>query len=198
MTEKEARKELAAHGFFAHSGVIVESRELANEVLGNAEYPYWITTDNGITPIGCTDFDDIVDELPDDFFDEVELDEDHTIEGLSQIWLETKEEEKALAEKRKEIEEKLYTMIDHKEDGSLTTKANGYKITITTKLYRKIDAEIWAEVADRLEEEARPVKTKLEVDTKKLNALSPEKWGEIAEAFTTTPGKPGFKIEKID
>ena len=79
MTKKEARKEWEENQYLENHGIFVETQEDAiNDWGEEAEhdgidlttYQIWITTHYGIDPYGCNSFDEVIDFLPDDFFDE--------------------------------------------------------------------------------------------------------------------------------
>lgn len=123
------------------------------------------------------------------------------IAPLARDWLQAKKDEAAASKRRLEIEKQLTAAIDVPEEGSKTQKVDGYKITATQPISRKIDIDVWNKVKDRIPAELQPVKIKTETDAtgcKYLAEKEPKLWAKIAAAFTATPGKVGFKIEKED
>ena len=67
-----------------------------------------------------------------------------SIENLSQNWLDAKEAEKTAIERRREIEDKLLSLIGIPEnlDGTENVDTdNGYKVKITGRMSRKVDSE---------------------------------------------------------
>ncbi|NBT30480.1 MAG: hypothetical protein EBT13_00855 [Rhodobacteraceae bacterium] len=118
---------------------------------------------------------------------------------LARDWLEAKRAEQEAAERRINIEAQLAAALDVKDEGAITHKIDGYKVTLTQPVYRSVDAELWEKIKDRVPVAMRPVKVKLEADATGIKYLAnnePEIWNKIAEAFTTKPGKIGIKIQE--
>lgn len=121
------------------------------------------------------------------------------IAPLARDWLQAKKDEAAANKRRLEIEKQLQAAIDVPDEGSKTHKIDGYKITATQPVSRKLDAAEWAKRAKLIPADLHPIKTKIEADPagcKYLAENEPKLWAKIAAAFTTTPGKVGFKIEE--
>lgn len=122
------------------------------------------------------------------------------VEALCRDWLDAKREENAANAKRLKIEEQLVQALEIPEEGSKTHKMDGFKVTVTQPVTRKLDVDAWEKVADKCPEGMRPVKVKLEADAtgcKWLQSNEPQIWKKIAKAFETKPGKVGFKVEEI-
>ena len=129
------------------------------------------------------------------------MDEFDEQDALCTHWESLKEQEKALADKRVEVENKLVKLLEVPKEGSKTHKTLNYKTTVNQPVSRKIDVKVWDEVKSNIDEKYHPVKNEVKVDTPKVKMLvekMPEKWTLIARAFTTKPGKVGIKIEKLD
>lgn len=119
---------------------------------------------------------------------------------LAREWLEAKRDEAAANARRIKIEAQLCEAIDTPQEGSKTHKIDGYKITATQPVGRKINLDEWEKVKDKVSSDLRPVKVKVEADEagcKYLANNQPEIWAKIAPAFEVKPGKVGFKIEEI-
>lgn len=122
------------------------------------------------------------------------------VEALCRDWIEAKREENAANAKRLKIEEQLAQAVDVPDEGSKTHKLDGFKVTVTQPITRKLDADVWAKVEQHCPEEMRPVKVKIEADAtgcKWLANNEPQIWKKVAKAFETKPGKIGFKVEEI-
>lgn len=115
---------------------------------------------------------------------------------LLQLWTETKRAEDQAKAHRVELESALIDLVETKDDGSKTSEIEGYKVTVTKKNYYSIDADQWDHIKDSIPAEYHPVKTKIEVDTKKYKSLPDEYFNIAAECITSKPGKPGFKVVK--
>jgi len=116
---------------------------------------------------------------------------------LARDWLEAKREEEAAQKRRYEIEAQLSAAFDVKDEGAITHKIDGYKVTLSQPVYRSVDANFWHAVKHRIPEEMHPVKTKLEADAAGMKYLAnnePEIWSKIAEAFTNKQGKIGVQV----
>lgn len=79
-------------------------------------------------------------------------------------------EAKANAE-RLAIEDRIVALAGAKPEGSKTTKVEGFKITTTGKMSRKMDWTAWSVVRDKIPEEMRPVRNKQELDEKGVKWL---------------------------
>ena len=118
---------------------------------------------------------------------------------LARDWLEAKRDEKKANMRRLDIEAQLAQALEIKSEGASTTHIEGYKITATQPVTRKVDPVTWEKVKNKLPTNMWPVKFKLEADAtgcKYLANNEPELWSMVAEAFEAKPGKIGFKIEE--
>lgn len=122
------------------------------------------------------------------------------IERLASAWRAAKKAEATANEKRIAIEVELAKLIDMPDEGSKTVKGEGYKITVTQPVTRKLDADAWESVRNNIPESLWPVKVKTEADAtgcKYLANNEPEMWRKVASAFEAKPGKPSFKVEEF-
>ena len=118
---------------------------------------------------------------------------------LARDWLDAKRDEKKANMRRLDIEAQLAEALETKSEGASTTHIEGYKITATQPVTRKVDPVAWEKVKNKLPTILWPVKFKLEADAtgcKYLANNEPELWSMVAEAFEAKPGKIGFKIEE--
>jgi hypothetical protein len=122
------------------------------------------------------------------------------IETLARDWLEAKRAEAEAAKRRYAIEAQMCDALDVPDEGSKTYKLDGYKVTVTQPVTRKLDEAIWQKVSALCPAEMHPIKVKIEADAtgcKYLAQNEPAIWKKIARAFETKPGKVGFKVEEI-
>jgi hypothetical protein len=122
------------------------------------------------------------------------------VQALARDWLEAKRAENAANAARIKIETQLAQALDVPDEGSKTHKIEGFKITLTQPVARKLDAVIWEKVKQHISPEMAPVKVKLEPDAtgcKWLAANDAKTWRKIASAFETKPGKIGVKVEEV-
>lgn len=122
------------------------------------------------------------------------------VETLARDWLDAKRAEADAASRRYAIEAQLCEALDVPDGGSKTHHLNGYKVTVTQPVTRKLDIHTWQRLYTHCPPAMRPVKTKIEADAggcKYLASNEPEIWRLIAPAFETKPGKIGFKVEEM-
>jgi hypothetical protein len=122
-----------------------------------------------------------------------------SVEQLAAELLAAKAEEAAAKDRRISVEDDLIKLLDVPQEGSKTHNVDGYKIVVKGVINRKLDEEKWAEVADRIPENLRPVKTKLVLDetgVKWLQKNDAEHYAIVAEAITSTPGKTSVSVER--
>jgi hypothetical protein len=122
------------------------------------------------------------------------------VQALARDWLDAKRAENAANAARIKIEEELAQALDVPDEGSKTHKIDGFKVTLTQPVTRKLDAVVWEKVKQHISPEMAPVKVKLEADTtgcKWLATNDARTWRKIASAFETKPGKVGVKVEEV-
>jgi gamma-glutamyl:cysteine ligase YbdK (ATP-grasp superfamily) len=122
------------------------------------------------------------------------------VTALARDWLDAKAAETKATAQRHKVEAQLAQALEVKDEGAITHQIEGYKITLTQPVSRKLDERAWALVKDGCPEALRPVKLKLEADAtgvKWLAANEPAIWRKIASAFETKPGKVGVKVEEV-
>ena len=122
------------------------------------------------------------------------------VQALARDWLDAKRAENAANAARIRIEEELAQALDVPDEGSKTHKIEGFKVTLTQPVTRKLDAAVWEKVKQHISPEMAPVKVKLEADAtgcKWLAANDAKTWRKIASAFETKPGKVGVKVEEV-
>jgi hypothetical protein len=122
------------------------------------------------------------------------------VQALARDWLDAKRAENAANAARIKIEEELAQALDVPDEGSKTHKIDGFKVTLTQPVTRKLDAVVWEKVKQHISPEMAPVKVKLEADAtgcKWLATNDAKTWRKIAPAFETKPGKVGVKVEEV-
>ena len=122
------------------------------------------------------------------------------VDILAADWLDIKAQEKALTAKRHAIEEQLNAALEAKDEGSISHKTEGHKITLTQPVSRKVDPIIWDKISRKIPSNVHPVKTAVSADAagcRYLLANEPKLWAKIAPAFETKAGKVGVKIETL-
>lgn len=119
---------------------------------------------------------------------------------LFQQWLDFKQQEELARNNRITVEQQIIDEYGCKDEGSQTHKPDGYKVTITGKVNRTLDAAAWGSVADKVPANLSPVQYKPSLDARGLKYLKsnePEIYRIVAEAITAKPGKPSVKVEKV-
>lgn len=118
--------------------------------------------------------------------------------NLANQWRDAKRDEENARDHRLRIEQEIIELTGHKEEGSQTHKAGDWKVTVTGKLTRKLDADKWAEIEPSIPEAMRPVIHKPTLETKGLRYLEnnePEIFARIAKAIETKPAKPAVTVK---
>ena len=113
-----------------------------------------------------------------------------------------KDREAVCREARLAIEEKIVALMEKKEEGTVSTKTEFYKVSVTFGVDRKVDAEIARSLADEMDAEryARIFRWKPEVSVSELKYLkdnNPEVFRQVSRALTAKPTKPSVKVEEI-
>jgi hypothetical protein len=125
------------------------------------------------------------------------------IETLARMWLEAKEQERHAQDARKEIESKLLTAIGRSDDDMSSENVNkgGFKIAITGRSTVRIDSETLQYLAAKADIEpylSSLFRWKPEMDKKAWKESPESVKSALSDAITIKPGRPGFKITKIE
>lgn len=122
-----------------------------------------------------------------------------TLKELTNEWLAAKADERLANIRRVTIEDAILQMVDHKEEGSITTDAgDGIKITTTGKLSYKVDVQMLDKLTMDWEQAEKPLKVKVEADETKLKKIrrdNPTLWRQISKAIEVRAQKTGVAIE---
>jgi hypothetical protein len=124
------------------------------------------------------------------------------IEKLAVEWLEAKEAERIVVERRRRIEDamrKLAGLADN-EEGTETLLVDSYKIKVTSRIDRKVDADKVQELAAEHGLTAHLLtlfRWKPEVNMTAWKATDESITKPLAAAITAKPGRPSFSIETI-
>ena len=128
---------------------------------------------------------------------------EQAIELLSKIREAKKREDRANAD-RVVLETQLITLLSFvKPEGSETQKHGDFKVTLTNKLNRTVDALQWSKIKELVPLEMQGV---IEVDTKlKVNnegarwieANNPAVWEICQQAISVKPAKTAVKVEVV-
>ena len=122
------------------------------------------------------------------------------VSALARDWRIAKQAEAKANAERIKIEEQLSAALDVPTEGSKTHKIDGYKVTLTQPVTRKLDVDAWEKVKGKCPDALHPIKTKIEADAagmKWLQENEPQIFKQIASAFETKPGKIGVKVEEL-
>lgn len=128
-----------------------------------------------------------------------------TVPVLDQVafeWIKAKKAEVEANRDRLEIEKRLLDLLEKKEEGTVSTKTEFYKVSVTFGVDRKVDSEIARSLADEMDREQyeRVFKWKPEISITELKHLrdnKPEVFRQVSRALTAKPTKPSVKVEEI-
>ena len=124
-----------------------------------------------------------------------------TDEELAQEWMEAKQVEKSAVESRRQIEDRLLSLIGIPEtlEGTQSAEGGAYKIKVTGRMSRKVDTDKLQEVAlangifDHLQSLFR---WKAEINAAQWKIADASITEPLTEAITTKPGRPAFQITR--
>jgi len=124
-----------------------------------------------------------------------------TDEELAREWMEAKQVEKSAVESRRQIEDRLLSLIGVPEtmEGTQSAEAGAYKIKVTGRMSRKVDTDKLQEVAlangifDHLQSLFR---WKAEINAAQWKIADASITEPLTEAITTKPGRPAFQITR--
>ena len=117
---------------------------------------------------------------------------------IAQELYEARQVEREANERRVQLEEELIALVGAREEGSKTHTIGDFKVTITGKLNRKIDWEIFDDsIASQIPESLQPVKVKRELDDAGVKYLAnnePQLYKLLSKALTIKPAKTAVTI----
>lgn len=117
-----------------------------------------------------------------------------------QKWLELKAAEKSATDARRAIEDELISTLRIQEiEGVKTVKAPGFKVKVTQRFNRSIDADLLQEVAAEhgiIGHLSDLFRWKPEINARAWATADESITGPLLAAITTKPGRPSFSIEK--
>jgi hypothetical protein len=119
---------------------------------------------------------------------------------IAEDLFEAKAEEKKATNRRVALEQELIDLLGQKEEGSKTHNIGDYKITITGKVTRKIDWDLFdKDIARNIPPSLHPVKLVRELDETGVKYLAnnePHLYKILAGALTVKPAKTSVTIVK--
>ena len=114
-------------------------------------------------------------------------------------WIEAKATEAAATEQRRLIEDWLISEygIFSDAEGTVSQEDEGFKIKVTSRLTRKVDADKLKELADENGiDTSNLIRWKPELSLTAWKNAAHEITDILAPAITVTPGRPTFAIER--
>lgn len=120
---------------------------------------------------------------------------------LYQDWLDAKAAEKSAIDLRRSIEDQMIRDLNISPalDGTETVEEGGYKVKVTGRMNRKIDADKLQEIAAESGLAAHLgnlFRWKPELNMSAWKSADSSITAQLLGAITTTPGRPSFSIEK--
>ena len=116
-------------------------------------------------------------------------------------WIAAKREEDAANKRRVAIEAEIIGALGEPDEGSATHELpDGSKLTITSKITRTVDAQVWRQVMDRVPEPLRPItfEESVRLDAKGLRWLQenqPAVYAVVAMAITAKKAKSAISVK---
>lgn len=136
---------------------------------------------------------------------EPEADQPTLLDKFAWDLISLKKQEEELKKARMECEDAIARAIaDLKTEGTTTQKTKYFKVSVTTKLTRTLDEEVWNQIGASINwptPEAKAVEYKPTINLKALRHLesgAPDIYRKLSAAITTKPAKAAVKIEALD
>lgn len=112
------------------------------------------------------------------------------------------EEARATA-KRLEAEQRMLSLIEAKDEGSVTARGHAYRVTVTYGVNRTVDPAALEAVREKLAPAIfeRAFRFKPDVNLtglRYLQANEPELYAIAAQAITAKPAKPSVRVEAVE
>lgn len=118
---------------------------------------------------------------------------------LAAEWMDLKEQERKIVERRREVEDALlvYYAIDENLNTTCTLKLSGFKAKVTGRMNQKVDPDLLQELAAEAGVShllTELFRWKAEINKKKWDDTDSKITSALSGAITTTPGRPSFSI----
>jgi hypothetical protein len=123
-----------------------------------------------------------------------------TLSELIAARIAAKRAEDEAVQARREIDAQLAELLKdaQKPEGSISQKVDGYKLTVTYKLDRKVDADELTKSWDKLPIDVQNAfKWKPELSLSAFRSLEEKAANSAARFFTTKEANPAIKIEAV-
>lgn len=124
------------------------------------------------------------------------------IEVLARAYADAKRDEEEAVAIRRSIGEQIAARMTGPDEGTVSEKLAGYKVSVTRKLTRTVDANAlsasWGELSENVQ---RTFKWKAEIVTKHFRALQELKTTELAEVarfITAKPAATAVSVEALE
>lgn len=122
------------------------------------------------------------------------------MEHLLQQWREAKEAERKAQEARREIEDTLASElgVSETDESAHTHEIGGYKVKVTPRINRNVDADKLQEIAveNGLENHIPNLfRWSAELKISNWRRTDPSITTPLSDAITAKPGRPSFSIE---
>lgn len=124
------------------------------------------------------------------------------VNQLSQEWLDLKQAEKEATEKRREVEDKLLSLLGVPEtlDGTQNFELDsGFKLKVVGRMVRKVDSDKIQEIAAEhgiSEHLSSLFRWSAEINAAAWKSTSPLITEPLLDGITTKAGRPSFTITK--
>ena len=121
------------------------------------------------------------------------------LDALAAAWTAAKEAERVAVENRRELEDQMRELVGFAEttEGTATTDAGQYRVKITGRIDRKVDAELVQELAAEnglTEHLGALFRWKPELNLSAWKSADESVTRALSGAITAKPGRPSFSI----
>jgi len=121
------------------------------------------------------------------------------LDALATAWTAAKEAERVAVENRRDLEDQMRELVGFAEttEGTATTDAGQYRIKITGRIDRKVDAELVQELAAEnglTEHLGALFRWKPELNLSAWKSADESITRALSGAITAKPGRPSFSI----
>ena len=124
--------------------------------------------------------------------------------SLAQVlptWMQAKEDERKAIEHRRSLDKMIQSLTPEKTEGTYSDTIGHYKVSVTHKLTRSVDADMLGSMWSAMSEQAQKAfKWKAEASTtelRKLQEFRPDDYAFISAAITTKPASASVSVELI-
>jgi len=122
-----------------------------------------------------------------------------TLAQVLPVWMQAKEDERKAIEHRRSLDQMIQALLPKKDEGSVSQNEGPYKVSVSYKLTRSVDADMlggmWPAMSEQAQKAFRWKAEASSAELRKLQEFRPDDYAFVAAAITTKPASASVSVE---